>query len=100
MEGLFWFLLAAGAFYLIMRFGRSAGKIHEKTVENIRNPVCRMEVAGDTGYAKSYKGQQYRFCSRICLDKFDADPERFLVPMKKMTNSRKTESRQSNNHTD
>jgi YHS domain-containing protein len=100
MESLFWFLLAAGAFYLIMRFRWGADKIHGKTVENIRDPVCGMEVAGDTGYAKMYKGQQYRFCSHICLEKFDTDPERFLTPMKTMANSRKTESRQSSNHTD
>jgi YHS domain-containing protein len=38
-----------------------------------------MRVEGDAGYAKMFRGAQYRFCSRECLDKFDATPDRYLT---------------------
>ena len=37
-----------------------------------------MEVDVNKGYGKMYDGQLYRFCSRKCLDKFEADPPRYL----------------------
>jgi len=45
------------------------------------DPVCGMQVdpakaAGTT----EYQGQTYYFCSQHCLDRFRADPERFLNP--------------------
>jgi hypothetical protein len=30
------------------------------------------------GYSKMHQGREYRFCSRTCLDKFDADPKQFV----------------------
>jgi YHS domain-containing protein len=42
-----------------------------------RDPVCGMQVGRDTGYMKMYRGVEYRFCSRDCLDKFDASPEQY-----------------------
>ena len=29
------------------------------------DPVCGMQVAGDTGYAKMFRGTGYRFCSLV-----------------------------------
>jgi Cu+-exporting ATPase len=45
------------------------------------DPVCGMAVdpnhaAGST----TYEGQTYYFCSRHCLQKFQADPQRYLAP--------------------
>jgi YHS domain-containing protein len=37
-----------------------------------------MEVDVDQGYGKMHDGDLYRFCSRDCLDKFEADPEKYL----------------------
>lgn len=42
------------------------------------DPVCGMQVSADSGYAKAHQGILYRFCSKNCLDKFDADPQQYL----------------------
>lgn len=41
------------------------------------DPVCGMTVGRDSGYGKTYRGVEYRFCSRDCLDKFDASPDNY-----------------------
>jgi len=89
MEGLGSFLLFAVLFYVMMRFGCGAHMMHghgehgkhghHGGEENkFIDPVCGMEVEADKGYGKMYEGKPYRFCSRSCLDKFDADPEAHL----------------------
>ncbi len=90
MEGLGSFLLFAVLFYLMMRFGCGAHMMHghgghghsdhgsEK--KKFIDPVCGMEVEADKGYGKMHQGEPYRFCSRSCLDKFDADPDAYLNP--------------------
>ncbi|MBV1788080.1 YHS domain-containing protein [Marinobacterium sp. D7] len=88
MDGFISLLVFAGLFYLMMRFGCGAHMIHghhhrnghsdHKQRESYKDPVCGMEVAPDQGYRKVHEGQEYRFCSRSCLDKFDADPGRYL----------------------
>lgn len=45
-----------------------------------KDPVCNMDVdekkaAGTSGY----KGKTYYFCSKMCKEKFDKDPEKFLT---------------------
>jgi YHS domain-containing protein len=42
-----------------------------------KDPVCGMEVQAGRGYSEVFSGREYRFCSRKCLDKFDANPEQF-----------------------
>ena len=42
-----------------------------------RDPVCGMKLAPDEGYGKMHSGQAYRFCSRKCLDAFEAEPEQY-----------------------
>lgn len=37
-----------------------------------------MEVAGDTELRHAHHGREYVFCNPSCLDKFKADPERYL----------------------
>jgi len=80
MEGLGSFLLFAVFFYLFMRYGCGAHMTHghsdhagKKEAKYI-DPVCDMEVETEQGYGKMYQGMLYRFCSKSCLDKFDADP--------------------------
>ena len=91
MEGLLWFLILGGLFYFTMRFGCGAHEVHghgghgghaghgggegEHT-----DPVCGMRLAADQGYGMMHEGTLYRFCSRNCLDKFEADPGRYLKP--------------------
>ena len=88
MEGLFSLLVFAGFFYLMMRFGCGAHMVHghsehehgaNGTTGRAIDPVCGMATVVDEGYTTMYQGRQYRFCSRACLDKFDAHPERYVV---------------------
>ena len=84
MEGFFSFLLFAGIFYLMMRFGCGAHMMHghhgvrdEESSKHI-DPVCGKKVPPLEGYGKMHAGVLYRFCSRQCLDAFDQEPERYL----------------------
>ena len=84
MEGLGSLLLIGLFFYLMMRFGCGSHMVHGhgshgggKEAKQI-DPVCGVEVEVEKGYGKVHEGTLYRFCSRSCLDKFDADPERYL----------------------
>ncbi len=88
MEGLGSLLVFAILFFIMMRWGCGAhmmhghgshGDSHDGAKEvNYIDPVCDMEVEAEKGYAKMHEGRLYRFCTRSCLDKFDADPERYL----------------------
>lgn len=82
MEGLLSLLLFAGFFYLMMRFGCGAHMIHGHAGHHAttKDPVCGMDVKPEQSYGKTHQGQEYRFCSRSCLEKFDADPDRYLKP--------------------
>jgi len=94
MEGLLSFLVFGGLFFLMMRYGCGAHMAHrghgghskhsghgsqgaDNEVKHI-DPVCGMVVDMDQGYGKMHGGQLYRFCSRSCLDRFEADPEKYL----------------------
>jgi YHS domain-containing protein len=91
MSGLVSFLLFGALFFFMMRFGCGAhaghgghdgghGEAAPARPPNDIDPVCGMPVKPDSGYAKLYRGVQYRFCSRDCLDKFDASPDQYLTP--------------------
>ena len=92
MEGLVSFLLFAAFFYFMMRFGCGAHMVHghsgsghgehdehrgRQGSPGAKDPVCGMEVAPRQGYTKTYKGREYRLCSRPCLDKFEANPDQY-----------------------
>lgn len=88
MEGLWSLLLFAGAFYLMMRYGCGAHMIHgnhdhhghgNDTVKKYTDLVCGMAVDIKQGYGKMHEGQLYRFCSRNCLDKFEAEPDKYIA---------------------
>ncbi len=42
------------------------------------DPVCGMSVADDSALSTQHEGQRYFFCSETCLNKFVAEPGRFL----------------------
>ncbi len=46
----------------------------------LRDPVCGMSVPPDTGHRLEHGGRTVRFCSRHCLEKFQADPGAFAPP--------------------
>ncbi len=45
------------------------------------DPVCKMRVTPATAAGSwQYQGKTYYFCNRRCLERFQAEPERFLPP--------------------
>jgi len=94
MEGLLSLLLFAGLFYIMMRFGCGAHMIHghqgghhgsprqDQPQASATDPVCGMSVAHDQGYTKMHGGKGYRFCSKQCLERFEAEPGRYLEATK------------------
>ncbi len=44
------------------------------------DPVCGMKVAADAPLAHEHDGVTYRFCARSCLERFRAEPAKFLAP--------------------
>ncbi len=44
-----------------------------------RDPVCGMQVGPASPHGLLHGGQEYRFCSAGCLERFRASPERFLA---------------------
>ena len=54
---------------------------HATTVANVKDPVCGMDVNPETaaGHAP-YGGQTHHFCSRHCVTKFEADPNKYVGP--------------------
>ncbi len=48
--------------------------------KSLKDPVCGMQVAAESSAAKcDYRGQTYYFCSRNCVEKFRAEPERYVA---------------------
>ena len=49
------------------------------TSGNLTDPVCGMTVAAGRGAGTvQYEGKTYAFCSQGCINKFNAQPERFV----------------------
>jgi Cu+-exporting ATPase len=46
--------------------------------ETFVDPVCGMSVAADSPHRGEHEGSTYSFCSAGCVERFRADPERFL----------------------
>ena len=44
------------------------------------DPVCGMKVDGKSGRSLEYAGKRYYFCSQHCVEKFSANPEKYLNP--------------------
>ena len=83
MEGLLWLLAFAAFFYLMMRYGCGAymvhGGHHADDAAGGKDPVCGMQVGPDSGYTKAHAGARYWFCSRSCLEKFEAEPAKYAA---------------------
>jgi len=92
MQGWLWILVFAGLFYFMMRFGCGAHMAHgghgsdghgaqgwhAMQSGSANDPVCGMAVDPAQGYSEIHQGREYRFCSKNCLDKFDAEPQRYM----------------------
>lgn len=58
-----------------------AFKIVNQPVKLHRDPVCGMNVAEDgAAGAVDHNGQRYYFCSPSCVQKFKANPEKYVSP--------------------
>ena len=91
MNGLLSFLLFAAFFYLMMRFGCGAHMVHGshgshehegdhgESKGSTKDPVCGMPVEPGQGYSKHFQGQEIRFCSKQCLDRFESEPRRYAA---------------------
>jgi YHS domain-containing protein len=86
MDSFLSFLLFAVLFYVMMRFGCGAHMVHghhgsDKTEpagdDKHVDPVCGKTVDPNEGYGKMHADHLYRFCSRQCLDTFEAEPARY-----------------------
>ena len=85
MDRVLSFLLFAAFFYFMMRFGCGSHMVHghrhgshgQAPGGTGKDPVCGMEVEAGRGYSEIFGGREYRFCSRKCLDQFDANPQQF-----------------------
>jgi Cu+-exporting ATPase len=52
-----------------------------QNMSGVIDPVCGMTVDPATAVGSyAYQGKTYSFCSQSCLDKFRADPQRYLDP--------------------
>lgn len=89
MRGLLTLLVYAAFFYLMMRFGCGAHMVHghgdhkapgggQVQDAPAKDPVCGMSVEPGQGYTKNHEGRLLHFCSRKCLDKFEAEPQRYV----------------------
>lgn len=88
MEGMLSFLLFAGVFYLMMRFGCGTHMLHgghdhrekhnQPIDKHVVDPVCGKQLEAEQGYGKIHDGTLYRFCSRDCLDAFEAAPDKYI----------------------
>jgi YHS domain-containing protein len=92
MDRLLSFLVFAALFYLMMWFGCGGHTVHGHgghlneghdglgvDEANRKDPVCEMQVKPGQGYVEHYQGHRVHFCSKQCLDKFDAQRKRYIV---------------------
>ena len=96
MQSLIYFLLIAGLFVVMMRFGCGShvmghGHGHRRRGDSShapgtdrgsapaqdKDPVCGMTVETASAKSSLYDGRAYYFCSNDCRDKFEAAPQRY-----------------------
>ena len=59
------------------------GCYREGEVINQICPVMGGEVDKDTPYTAEYKGKRIGFCCLACIEKFNADPEKYMTKIEK-----------------
>lgn len=61
--------------------GQAGGADHDESVGDtttLTDPVCGMSVTADTPFQTGDGADRYYFCSKSCLQKFEANPERYV----------------------
>ena len=95
MQSLIYFLVIAGLFLFMMRFGcgahvmghghRHGGSGHsghdsqKDPPAGATDPVCGMTVETASAKSSLYQGRAYYFCSPACRDKFEASPQAYAT---------------------
>ena len=101
MEALVYFILWAGLFFLMMRFGcgghilghghgikaekqdqqsgETPSQLQWSAPETDIDPVCMKTVQTASARPTVHDGQVYYFCSRDCRDRFEAAPHTYLA---------------------
>jgi YHS domain-containing protein len=52
----------------------------EPLMAKAKDPVCKMEVDEQKAAGQSeHKGHMYFFCSKVCKQKFDQDPDHYTA---------------------
>ena len=96
LQDVLYFLLWAGLFFVMMRFGCGAhvmghghhhgapGQDHGPRTgsqplppDQATDPVCGMNVRTATAKTAVYQGQSYYFCSQSCREKFEMTPHSY-----------------------
>lgn len=59
-------------------------KIEEKAVgqtlqADTKDPICKMSVPKGAKQVSIYKGKQIGFCSIVCKEMFDKNPEKYIA---------------------
>lgn len=42
------------------------------------DPVCKMDIVEEKAIKSEYQGKTYYFCSQMCKERFEAEPEKFI----------------------
>ncbi|WP_337044319.1 YHS domain-containing protein [Emticicia sp. 17c] len=53
-------------------------KSSKKADKELHDPVCGMKVKKNAAYSSTYKDKEHKFCSKMCKEKFDAAPEKYI----------------------
>lgn len=54
---------------------------HNVPETTVKDPVCHMDEDARTAkYRSEYQGRTYSFCSRMCLNEFEGEPQRYVNP--------------------
>ena len=108
IQDVLYYVVWAGLFFLLMRYGCGAHVMGHRQHNNsdvpterpppnvlplvpdqAKDPVCGMTVQTSAAKTAVYKGQNYYFCSQRCREKFEASPELYtkqpgsVVPLQK-----------------
>ncbi len=63
----------------VEKVGEEAKELVEGATEKVlTDPVCGMKVTEDAQHSLDYEGKTYYFCAETCLQKFVADPEKYV----------------------
>ncbi len=49
-----------------------------------KDPVCLMDVENNAEFKKEYNKNIYYFCSKFCLEKFEKEPQNYLIRHKEI----------------